>query len=88
MLDTLPEDASVCVPSSYLAHCADRREVYDHSYHVMSGDKSHIKEHDVDYAVIRNTADAKYRKVFEEHGYTVWAEFDGHVILQSPHVTP
>lgn len=88
MLDTLPEDASVCVPSSYLAHCADRREVYDLSYHVMSGDKSHLKEQDVDYAVIRNTADAKYREVFEAHGYTVWAEFEGHVILKSPHVSP
>ncbi len=87
MLDTLPEDASVCVPSSYLAHCADRREVYDHSYHVLSGDRNQLKDHDVDYAVIRNTADAKYRAAFEEKGYTVWAEFDGHVILKSPHVT-
>ena len=31
-------------------------------------------------------ADAKYRKAFEEKGYTVWAEYDGHVILKSPHV--
>jgi hypothetical protein len=86
MLDTLPEDASLCVPSAYLAHVADRREVYDHSYHVMSGDKIHLKDHDVDYAVIRNTADAKYREAFESKGYTVWATFDGHVILKSPHV--
>ena len=85
MLDTLPEDASVCVPSSYLAHVADRREVYDHAYHVLRGDKNQLKEHDVDYAVIRNNADAKYRAAFEERGYTVWAEFDGHVILVSPH---
>ena len=84
MLDTLPEDASLCVPGSYLAHVADRREVYDHSYHVMSGGKSQLKEDDVDYAVLRVGTDDKYREVFEQHGYTVWAEYPGHVILQKP----
>lgn len=86
MLDDLPEDASLSVPSSYLAHVANRREVYEHTYHVLNGEKNQLKEHDVDYAVIRTDADAKYRKAFEEKGYTVWAEYDGHVILKSPHV--
>ena len=86
MLDDLPEDASLSVPSTYLAHVADRREVYEHTYHVLNGEKNQLKEHDVDYAVIRTNADAKYRKAFEEKGYTVWAEYDGHVILKSPHV--
>lgn len=86
MLDDLPEDASLSVPSSYLAHVADRREVYEHTYHVLNGEKNQLKDHDVDYAVIRTNADAKYRKAFEEKGYTVWAEYDGHVILKSPHV--
>ena len=86
MLDELPEDASLSVPSSYLAHVADRREVYEHTYHVLNGEKNQLKDHDVDYAVIRTNADAKYRKAFEEKGYTVWAEYDGHVILKSPHV--
>ena len=86
MLDDLPEDASLSVPSTYLAHVADRREVYEHTYHVLNGEKNQLKEHDVDYAVIRTGADAKYRKAFEEKGYTVWAEYDGHVILKSPHV--
>ena len=84
MLDDLPEDASLCVPGSYLAHCADRREVYDHSYHVMSGETSHLKADDVDYAVLRIGTDDKYRAVFEAHGYTVWATYEGHVILQKP----
>ena len=84
MLDDLPEDASLCVPGSYLAHCADRREVYDLSYHVMSGETSHLKEDDVDFAVLREGTDDKYRAVFEEHGYTVWATYEGHVILQKP----
>ena len=86
MLDELPEDASLCVPSNYLAHVADRREVYEHTYHVLSGERNQLKDHDVDYAVIRNSSDAKYRAAFEEKGYTVWAEYDGHVILKSPHV--
>ena len=86
MLDELPEDASLCVPGSYIAHVADRREVYEHSYHVLSGEKNQLKEHDVDYAVLRAGTDDKYRQAFEEKGYTVWAEYDGHVILKSPHV--
>jgi len=84
ILDTVPEDATLCVPSSYLAHVANRHEVYDLSYHAP--DKSHIKEHDVEYVVLRRQADNKYRKIFESCGYTVWAEYDDHLILKSPHV--
>ena len=86
MLDDLPDQASLCVPSTYLAHVANRTEVYEHSYHVLKGEENLIKEHDVDYVVIRNASDAKYRAAFEEKGYAVWAEYDGHVILKSPHV--
>ena len=82
MLDTLPEDASLCVPSSYLAHVADRREIYEHTYHAP--DRSHIKEDDVEYVVLRLTQDNKYRKIFEACGYTVWAEYADHLILQKP----
>jgi hypothetical protein len=82
MLDTLPEDASLCVPSSYLAHVADRREVYDLSYHAPNA--SHIKENDVEYVVLRRTQDNKYRKIFESCGYTVWAEYEDHLILERP----
>lgn len=85
LLDTIPKDASLCVPGNYLAHCADRREVYDHAYHIMSGNNLHLKEHDVDYAVLRDGTDDKYRDAFEQMGYTVWATFEGHVILKSPH---
>ena len=70
MLDDLPEDASLSVPSTYLAHVADRREVYEHTYHVLNGEKNQLKEHDVDYAVIRTGADAKYRKAFEEKDFS------------------
>ena len=84
MLDTLPEDASLCVPSSYLAHVADRREVYELAYHAPNA--SHIKENDVEYVVLRRTNDNKYRKIFESCGYTVWAEYEDHLILQKPGV--
>lgn len=84
MLDTLPEDASLCVPSTYLAHVADRREVYELSYHTPN--ESHVQEDDVEYVVLRRKNDNKYRKIFEACGYTVWTEDADHLILQKPGV--
>lgn len=93
ILDTLPEDAAICVPSSYVAHVADRREVYELAYHAPK--KSHVKETDVEYVVLRwtrgddnvkNDTDHKYREIFEDCGYTVWAEYDKVLILKSPSV--
>ena len=82
ILDTLPEDASLCVPSSYLAHVADRHEVYELAYHAP--DESHIKEDDVDFVVLRRKNDNKYRKIFTACGYTIWAEYEDILILESP----
>ena len=82
ILDTIPEDASLGAPSMYLAHVANRREVYELSYHFP--DKTHLAEDDVDFAVLRKTQDIKYRKILEAGGYTVWAEYDDILILQSP----
>jgi hypothetical protein len=39
----------------------------------------------VDYVVLTK-ADVTYLKIMKKNGYTVWAEYDGHVILKSPHV--
>lgn len=86
MLDDLPENASLCVPRPYVPHVADRQEVYEHPYHVIRAGENQLKEHDVDYAVIRLEKDDEYRAAFEEKGYTVWAEYEGHVILKSPHI--
>ena len=82
ILDTLPEDASLCVPSAYLAHVADRREVYELAYHAPEA--SHIKENDVEYVVLRKKNDNKYRKIFESCGYTLWADHDDILILERP----
>ena len=93
VLATIPEDASLCVPSTYLAHVADRHEVYELTYHAPK--KSCIKENDVEYVVLRwtrgdgnveNDADNKYREIFEACGYTTWAEYDDILILQRPAV--
>ena len=82
ILDTLPEDASLSVPSSFVAHVADRREVYEHTYHAPN--QSHIKEDDVDYVVLRRVQDNSYRKIYESCGYTIWAEYEDILILHRP----
>ena len=82
ILDTIPEDVSLCAPSTYLAHVADRREVYELSYHLPK--ESHLKEFDVDFAVLRKTRDNKYREMLEKNGYTLWADHGEIVILKSP----
>ena len=94
MLDTIPEDASVSVPGIYVAHMSDRQEVYENNYHInywckniwkIEKEKGDIREYDVDYVVLTK-ADVTYLKIMKKNGYTVWAEYDGHFILKSPHV--
>lgn len=70
-LDTIPEDASVCVSTFLLAHIADRDEVYEVKYHDYKPD--------VDYVVL----DMRYKASYEDaldaylaHGYTVTAVHD------------
>lgn len=78
-LDTLPEDASAVVPSSYLAHVHDR-EVYELGYHG--------NEPNVDYVVVRGGTDEKYQTAYAEQGYTVIAEYDCNgvtvIIMEKP----
>lgn len=80
MLETIPEDASVAATSMYVTHLANRTEVYELNYHAPSAEA--VKDDVVDYVVIRTATDSSYRKIYEDKGYTVWQEFDGHVILQ------
>ena len=82
MLDEIPEDASVAATGSYVPHLANRAEVYELQYHAKNA--AHIKENDVDYVVIRTGSDNAYRKNYEDKGYVVWKEYDGHVILHKP----
>jgi hypothetical protein len=82
ILDTIPEDVPICVPSSYVAHVADRREVYELNYHATGTDA--VRDSNVEYVVIRRRNDSKHRNTFESCGYTVWAEYEDIVILQRP----
>jgi uncharacterized membrane protein len=82
ILDTIPEDVPICVPSSYVAHVADRREVYELNYHAT--DAAAVRDSNVEYVVIRRRNDSKHRNTFESCGYTVWAEYEDIVILQRP----
>jgi len=67
-LDTLPEDASLCVSSFLLAHVADRAEVYDLGYHE--------NEPDVDYVVVMSSEKGKERwNAYVAQGYVEVEEY-------------
>ena len=55
ILDTLPEDASICTTTWIVSHVADRDEVYELNYH---GDAA-----DVDYVVV----DSRYKNSYKAH---------------------
>lgn len=75
ILDTIPEDASLCVSANLLAHVADREEVYDLNYHQNEGN--------VDYVIF----DARYAIKEEQYnaylaqGYTVKEEHKGKLLI-------
>ncbi len=84
ILDTIPEDASLNISTMLLAHVADRDVIYEINYH---GDKP-----DVDYVVfdirygLDKTAE-NHKNAYLEHGYTVWEEHEGKIlILKSPSI--
>ncbi len=83
ILDTLPEDASLNTSSMILAHVADREVIYQIDYH---GDKP-----DVDFVVFDarpgyfNDKAKEHRDAYLAHGYTVYEEHQGLIlILQAP----
>ncbi len=75
ILDTIPEDASVCCSSFLLAHVADREEVYELRYHGDVGD--------TDYVIF----DARYKieedqlNAFLDQGYVVKEEHEGMLLI-------
>ena len=75
ILDTVPEDASVCCSSFLLAHLADRDEVYELKYHG--------NEPDVDYVVVdqRNSGDQKYVKAYLNKGYIVKEDHEKLILI-------
>lgn len=75
ILDELPEDASLNVSSFLLAHVADRDEVYEVRYHE--------NKPDVDFVVldVRSDAQSKVVNAYLKHGYTVYAEHEGLILI-------
>lgn len=71
ILDTVPDDASVCCSTFLLAHMADRAEIYELAYH---GGKT-----DTDYAVIdaRYASADRYRRLYLAVGYEIVSDHPG-----------
>lgn len=75
ILDTIPEDASVCCSTFLLAHVADRDEVYELNYHGNVGD--------IDYVIFdaRYAIDEKQLNAYLDQGYTVKEEHEGLLLI-------
>lgn len=79
ILDTLPEDASLCVSTMLLAHVADHDEVYEIAYHK---DENGNYKDDIDYVVI----DARYShqdvlRAYRKMGYEVIRQYEGMLVI-------
>ncbi len=75
ILDTIPEDASVCATSVFVAHLADRDEIYALNYHGNEGD--------VDIVVLdaRSKLDTDTMNAYLRQGYTIKEHHDGLVLI-------
>ena len=75
ILDTVPDDASVCCSTFLLAHLADRAEIYELAYH--------NNEPDVDYVVIdaRYSNWEKYQRAYLAQGYETEANYPGLIVI-------
>jgi uncharacterized membrane protein len=75
ILETIPEDASVCCSTFLLPHLADRDEVYEIYYHGGEGD--------ADYLIFdaRYTVEKKDINAFRRKGYVIWEEYEGLLII-------
>lgn len=75
MLDTIPEEASVCSSTFLLAHLAEREEIYELKYHDNVGD--------VDYVVVdtRHGVDDERMAAYLAQGYVVEREQEGLIAI-------
>ena len=75
VLDTIPEDASVCASTFLVAHISDREHIYETTYH---GYKT-----DVDYVALdtRYESAAKEELIWRSMGYITYAEEEGLVLI-------
>ena len=75
ILDTIPEDASVCCDTFLLPHLADREEIYELYYHGNEGD--------IDYVVFdaRYSIDKKQLNSYLAQGYVIKEEYEGLLLI-------
>ncbi len=74
ILDTLPEDASLCVSTFLLPHVADRDTVFEVAYHAPAAD--------IDYVVLDLRYDqSEYTARYLALGYTVAEEHPGKILI-------
>ncbi len=82
ILDTIPEDATVCASTFLLPHLAERDVIYETYYHDVNAEGRER----VDYVVL----DARYASAqqqmqkFRQAGYTVTREYEGLIIIMEP----
>ena len=75
ILETVPEDASVCCSTFLVAHLADRDEVYDMDYHKGEGN--------VDYVIFdaRSSISNRDLHIFLRQGYVVKEEYENLLLI-------
>lgn len=75
ILDTVPQEASVCCSTFLLAHIADRAEVYELAYHDNVGD--------VDYVIFdgRYPIENNQMEEYIRQGYAVKREYEGLITI-------
>ena len=75
ILDTIPDDASVCCSTFLVSHLADRDEIYELYYHDNIGD--------VDYVIFdaRTALDNNQLTAYVDQGYEVKESYPGMLII-------
>lgn len=82
VLDTIPEDASVCCSTFLLAHIADRSEIYELEYHDNVGDVDYVV-FDTRYPIDDHQMDAYIRQ-----GYAVDTKIEGLITVLVKETAP
>lgn len=83
-LDAIPEGSVIGADAFYVAHMADREEVYIFDFGDLNADRTALTEPDrYDYIVLPLNSDifAASATLLDEQGYSVWASVQDRVII-------
>jgi hypothetical protein len=78
ILDTIPDDASVCVSTFLLPHVADREVVYELTYHENADDVDYVV-FDMRYAL--SAQDKQSKKAYLDNGYEIVSEHKNMILI-------